>query len=117
MKQKKEFKKRLIKKYGNTHYKKAQEILGNYSPKGSTGTTSYFYNNKTNKMTTEQKNQQKLIDTNLKAQKDAQQNDFKITARQKALSTAQFIRGANDTSDLILKDADKIYQWLIKPIK
>lgn len=113
MKQKKEFKKRLIKKYGNPHYKKAQEILGNYSPKGSTVTTSYFYNNKTNKMTTEQKQ----VQENLNAQKDAQEADFKRSARQKALTTAQFIRGANDTSDLILKDADKIYQWLIKPIK
>lgn len=67
-------------------------------------------------MTTEQKNQQKLIDANLKAQKDAADADFKRSTRQKALSTAQFIR-SNDTSDKVLKDADKIYQWLIKPVK
>jgi hypothetical protein len=67
-------------------------------------------------MTTEQKNQQKQIDANLKAQKDAMDADFKRSARQKALSTAQYIR-ANDTSDKVLKDADKIFQWLIKPVK
>ena len=63
-------------------------------------------------MTTEQKQ----VQENLKAQKDAQEADFKRSARQKALSTAQYIR-ANDTSDKVLKDANKIFQWLIKPIK
>lgn len=67
-------------------------------------------------MTTEQKNQQKLVDANAKSQKDAYDAEFKRSARQKALSTAQYIR-ANDTSDKVLKDADKIFQWLIKPIK
>ena len=42
--------------------------------------------------------------------------DFKRSARQEALSTAQYIR-ANDTSEKVLKDADKIFQWLIKPVK
>ena len=62
-------------------------------------------------MTTEQKNQQKLIDASLKAQKDAQDADFKRSARQKALSAAQYIR-ANDTSNKVLEDADKIFQTI-----
>lgn len=36
-----------------------------------------------------------------------------IKIQYKALSTAQYIR-TNDTSDKVLKDADKIYQWLIR---
>lgn len=58
---------------------------------------------------------QKSILANLKAQKDADEERFKRNARETALSTAKFIR-ANDTSDKVLKDADKIYQWLIKKI-
>lgn len=67
-------------------------------------------------MTAEQKNKQKQIEANLKAQKDSENERFKRDARQTALSTAKFIR-ANDTSDKVLKDADKLFQWLIKPLK
>ena len=61
-------------------------------------------------------NNQKSIIANLKAQKEAAEQSFKQNAREEALRTAKFIR-INDTSDKILKDADKIYQWLIKAME
>ena len=67
-------------------------------------------------MTTLEKEQNKRAEANAKAQKDAENERFKRDARQTALSTAKFIR-INDTSDKVLKDADKIYQWLIKSVK
>jgi len=67
-------------------------------------------------MTTEQKNQQKQFEANLKAQKDAENERFKRSAREMALSTAKYIR-SNENADMVLKDADKIYQWLIKLLK
>lgn len=60
-------------------------------------------------------NNQKSVLANVKAQKEAAEKAFKQNAREEALRAAKFIR-INDTSDKILKDADKIYQWLIKKI-
>lgn len=64
---------------------------------------------------TESKQQVANFNATIKAQKEAEERVFKRNAREEALRTAKFIR-VNDTSDKILKDADKIYQWLIKKV-
>lgn len=75
-------------------------------------------------MTTEQKNQQKLIDANTKAQQEMSDKEFKKKARFSALSAAQFVKITEPTGENrnvnnkeILIEADKIYQWLIKGLK
>lgn len=99
-------------KYSAENFAKLELALRNEPPKGQLVNIESIINNKKSKMTAEQKQ----VQANLNAQKEAQNADFKRRAREKALSTAQFIR-INDTSDKVLKDADKIYQWLIKPVK
>lgn len=64
---------------------------------------------------TESKQQVANFNATIKAQKEAEERVFKRNAREEALRTAKFIL-VNDTSDKILKDADKIYRWLIKKV-
>lgn len=99
-------------KYSADNFAKLESALRNEPPKGQLVTTESIINNKKRKMTAEQKQ----VQANLKAQKDAETERFKRNARETALSTAKFIR-ANDTYEKVLKDADKIFQWLIKPVK
>lgn len=67
-------------------------------------------------MTTEQKNQQKLIDANTKAQKELSDQEFRKRARTSALQDAKHIE-RDASPEIVLKTADKLYQWLIKILK
>jgi len=75
----------------------------------------HIYNNNQKSIimqSAESKQQVKLFNEAQKAQKEVALSQLKYEARNKALSTAQYIR-SNDTAEKVLKDADKIYKWLL----
>lgn len=47
-----------------------------------------------------------------KAQKQASLDEFKGRARCTALNTSQYLN-KNETTDMVLRDAEKIYKWLL----
>lgn len=63
---------------------------------------------------TPEENQQE-IDKNMRMQIDASNRVFKQKARVKALKTAEKIN-INGEPAVMLKEADEIYQWLIKDL-
>lgn len=67
--------------------------------------------NKKQKIMTE-KQQQTQIAQNLKSQKEAALLEFKQRARCTALNTSQYLN-KNEATDSVLKDAEKIYKWLL----
>ena len=58
------------------------------------------------------KQQQAQNEKNLKAQQQYQLELFKDDARRKSLEVAQYTC-KNETTDIMLKEADKIYKWLL----
>lgn len=54
------------------------------------------------------------VETNLKAQKETAEKNFKQNARQTPLRTASLIQRGDNYN--ILYEAEKIYQWLIKDL-
>ena len=70
----------------------------------------------------------KIVSANLKAQKESEQNAFKQRARIAALETAQYLKPREPRTEEkavikkfnewdVTKEAEKIYQWLIKVLK
>lgn len=63
------------------------------------------------------------LEANVKSQKDAMNNDYKRRARFEALKVASFLdiktpenTQQKITNELLLSEAQKIYDWLILPI-
>jgi hypothetical protein len=60
--------------------------------------------------------EERILKQQYAAQKETEDNSFKQRARTNALQTSQYLNKSNST-DEVLKDADKLYQWLIKVLK
>jgi len=67
------------------------------------------------RLTPTKKEQLKFQNATVKAQENAALNDLKIRARFEALSKATFIGNSdNRTVESVLKNAEKLYIWLLK---
>lgn len=83
-----------------------------------------FINNKKHTtMTKEERTIQEQIRENERTQKRLSDLSFKQSARVKALETAQYMNpnrttlGGKQISYDLIKESEKIYQWLIKVLK